>query len=60
MMEPQPIHVRMAIFARVLMLLNVKPKMAPIRTKMAVQTAWVDKAFNAIDMLRIPDPATKI
>lgn len=42
------------------MLLNAKPKMAAMATKMAVQAACVDKAFSAIDMLKIPDPATKM
>jgi hypothetical protein len=60
MIELQPTHAIRDKLARVLMLLNAKPKMAAMATKMAVQAACVDKAFSAIDMLKIPDPATKM
>lgn len=42
------------------MLENRKPTTAATATKTAVHIGWSESAFKAIEMLSIPDPATKV
>lgn len=45
---------------RVWMLPRENPTMAATATKMAVQAPWLERAFRAVAIPRIPEPATKI
>lgn len=60
MIEMAPTHASQLMRPRVSMLEKMKPIMAAITTKTAVQREWVDKALKAIEILRMADPATKI
>lgn len=55
-----PIHASQVILPRVWILAKRKAMTAATATNTAVQVAWVDNAFKAIDTLSIPEAATKI
>lgn len=55
-----PTQASQLILPSVRMLARQKMAMAATATKTAVQVPCSDKAFNAMDMLSIADPATKI
>lgn len=58
-MHDTPPHAIQVIWPRVWILPNKNPITAAMATKMAVQMEWVDKALRLIEMLSIPEPATK-
>lgn len=55
-----PTHASQVIRPRVWILQKMKPMIAATATKTAVQAPWTDSALRAIEMLSIPEPATKI
>lgn len=55
-----PIQASQVIRPRVRILLVRKPKMAATATNTAVQAPWVDTEFKPMEMLRRPEPVTKI
>jgi hypothetical protein len=60
MMQTTPTHASQVILPKVCMLQKTKPMTAATATKTAVQAPWSESAFRAMEMLSIPEPATKI
>lgn len=60
MIPTTPTHASQEIRCRVWMLENRKSIIAATATNTAVHVPWRESAFNAIEMLTIADPATKI
>lgn len=59
-MQVRPIQASQLIRPRVRMLPPTSPMAAATATKTDVQVAWLDTAFKPIEMLSMPDPATKV
>ena len=55
-----PAHASQDIRPRVWILPRQKPTMAATATKMAVQAPWDESAFRAVEIPKIPEPATKM
>lgn len=60
MMDTIPTHASQVMRPRVRMLPNMNPMTAATATKTAVHVPWADTAFNAMEILSMADPATKI
>lgn len=60
MMQMTPTHASQVIRPSVWMLQKMKPMTAATATKTAVQAPWSESALRAMEILSIPEPATKI
>lgn len=58
--QVKPIQAIQLIFPRVCILESENPTMAATATKMAVQAPCVETALRPMEMLKMPEPATKI
>lgn len=60
MMQMTPTQASQVIRPSVWILQKMKPMTAATATKTAVQAPWSESALRAMEMLSIPEPATKI
>lgn len=60
MIQDTPTHARKLMRSSVRMLANENPTIAATATKAAVQVAWVERAFKAMEMLSKAEPETKV
>lgn len=58
--QDTPIHASQLIRPRVRILAKTNPTIAATATKSAVHAPWFERAFKAVEMLIIADPAPKM